>query len=257
MYCGIKKWKGPKDYTNFCLQNCYSYLINLYTTKILQDYEWMFSLTCGSLPRPAPPPTAMTGTPVWAETNSSIGANGARLGGGGFSSSNTRPCSGVLPSNSHNCSNRLPGLLSFTANQITLAGPHGVITLSPTCPDQARLKTPVPELLLGPAPEPKPAAEAPPVPPTPALVSGRWEEPEWTTAMLTPPEAPPESLSLSRGRSSSGGEGWAGPVHASTANKNERAGLAAMTRAESHLGHFKQEQNLEEGKKKELNVRSG
>lgn len=218
----------------------------------------MLSLTCGSLPRPAPPPTAMTGTPVWADTNSSIGANGARLGGGGFSSSNTRPCSGVVASNSHNCSNRLPGLLSFTASQITLAGPHGVITLSPTCPDQARLKTPVAELLLlllGPAPEPKPAVEAPPIPPTPALVSGRWEEPEWTTAMLTPPEAPPESLSLSRGRSSSGGEGWAGPVHASTANKNERAGLAAMTRAESHLGgwRFKQEKNLEENRD---NVRS-
>lgn len=154
------------------------------------------------------------------------------MGGGGFSSSNTRPCSGVVASNSHNCSKRLPGLLSFTASQITFAGPHGVITLSPTCPDQPRLRIPVPELLLllGPAPEPEPPEEAPLTPPTPALVSGRWEEPEWTTAMLTPPEAPPESLSLSRGRSSSGGEGWAGPVHASTANKNEMAGLAAMTR---------------------------
>lgn len=37
----------------------------------------------------------------------------------------------------------------------------------------------------------------------------------------------PESLSLSWGRSSRGGEGRAGPVQARTANSSERAGLGA------------------------------
>lgn len=41
--------------------------------------------------------------------------------------------------------------------------------------------------------------------------------------MLTPPE----SLSLSRGRSSRGGEGRAGPVQARTASSSERVGLGA------------------------------
>lgn len=48
-------------------------------------------LTCGSRPRLDPPPTATTGSPVWADTNSSMGARGARLGGGGLSSSKTSP----------------------------------------------------------------------------------------------------------------------------------------------------------------------
>lgn len=49
-------------------------------------------LTCGSRPRLDPPPTATTGSPVCADTNSSMGARGARLGGGGLSSSKTNPC---------------------------------------------------------------------------------------------------------------------------------------------------------------------
>lgn len=48
-------------------------------------------LTCGSRPRLDPPPTATTGSPVCADTNSSMGARGARLGGGGLSSSKTNP----------------------------------------------------------------------------------------------------------------------------------------------------------------------
>lgn len=43
--------------------------------------------TCGILPSPAPPPTATMGSPVCAETNSSMGAKGPQAVRGGLSSS--------------------------------------------------------------------------------------------------------------------------------------------------------------------------
>lgn len=70
--------------------------------------------TCGILPSPAPPPTATMGSPVCAETNSSMGARGPQAVRGGRSSSYTRPCKGRAAISSHSWDSIVFGLLSFT-----------------------------------------------------------------------------------------------------------------------------------------------
>lgn len=74
--------------------------------------------TCGILPSPAPPPTATMGSPVCAETNSSMGARGPQAVRGGRSSSYTRPCKGRAAISSHSWDSTVFGLLSFTCRAL-------------------------------------------------------------------------------------------------------------------------------------------
>lgn len=89
-------------------------LCPLHTCKPTPLSEPPSSHTCGILPSPAPPPTATMGSPVCADTNSSIGANGPQAVRGGLSSSYTSPCRGRAASSSHSWDSTVFGLLSFT-----------------------------------------------------------------------------------------------------------------------------------------------
>lgn len=113
----VKQWLNIKIRVNCNMTDVSSYSTSTLTTH-MQTHTFVRAPphphTCGILPSPAPPPTATMGSPVCADTNSSMGARGPQAVRGGLSSSYTRPCRGRAASSSHSWDSTVFGLLSFT-----------------------------------------------------------------------------------------------------------------------------------------------